>query len=255
MEKPKNPESGQKIQATHTDGEDEEHTAKSASSSSNFEFTLTSDPTNPPKSLTPEEIFDQETYSGLEDLDEDIEPTPDLVDIDYGDESEANAYARSFSNVRSMLTELSCRVGKCVHTRKYSKALSGYGCNCYTKDKANTSKKDSLWFFNSRGRPLDAVDQACRLAYRTYKCFDIDVRNSEITDKEVCKQGIKFKFHMKDGKIICGPVGNPEYKNKPNLNSCKLAACEIERDFSYWGLTGKISLDRLRIRDQRQTKV
>ena len=152
--------------------------------------------------------------------------------------------ARRFGTVRSMLTELSCRVpgGKCQHTRKYLKALAGYGCNCYSSEPTNgvqatrnTNPTNRLWHFESNGKPLDAVDQACKEAFRSYKCFKRDITNNLLTDvSENCTENIGFKFHMNNNKIICGPSRNPEYKfNQDKRHTCKLAACQIERNFSY----------------------
>ena len=71
--------------------------------------------------LSESELFDLETQQGLELLDDStLKSTPDMVDIEYGDEFQGT-FARRFGAVRSMLTELSCRSGTCVHSRKYTR--------------------------------------------------------------------------------------------------------------------------------------
>ena len=185
--------------------------------------------------LSESELFDLETQQGLELLDDStLKSTPDMVDIEYGDEFQGT-FARRFGAVRSMLTELSCRSGTCVHSRKYTKALMDYGCNCYPRGKENLLAYEGLelWHYASRGKPIDEVDKACKQAFVNYKCFDYDRENEEMSDNMTCRAGIPFKFHMKNGEIICGPAKSPNYEKNKEQNQCKLAACQIERAFSY----------------------
>ena len=140
---------------------------------------------------------------------------------------------RSLRIIKNMLSDLSCQAGNCVNHKEFRDALRGYGCNCFSNDPNMEWDGNSIWHFTSRGEPVDEVDDACKEAFKRYKCLEQDFTNGLISDDTICSVGMDFEYFMSDnGEIICGTVDNPEYANQPERNGCKLAACEIERAFS-----------------------
>jgi len=85
----------------------------------------------------------------------------------------------------------------------------------------------------SRGEPVDEVDDACKEAYKRYKCIEADFNAGLISDDSVCGGGMFFEYHINgNNEITCGPESDPNYAADPAANGCKLAACEIEKAFS-----------------------
>lgn len=140
---------------------------------------------------------------------------------------------RGLREIKNMLEELSCAAGQCVSYKGYQRILRDYGCNCFPEDENAEWDGIAIYQFESHGEPVDELDSACKEAYKRYRCFTHDVDNGLLSDATSCMPGMEFEFHMSSNEIICGPPEDPEYALNSDLNGCKLAACEIERAFSY----------------------
>jgi len=140
---------------------------------------------------------------------------------------------RSLRIIKNMLADLSCQAGNCVAHKEFRDALRGYGCNCFSRDPNMEWNGSSIWHFTSRGEPVDEVDDACKEAFKRYKCLEQDFSSGLLSDDSLCSVGMEFEYHMNgNNEITCGPADNPEYAIEPERHGCKLAACQIERAFS-----------------------
>lgn len=145
--------------------------------------------------------------------------------------SEEGGIGRGLKTVKNMLADLSCANGGCVDQKEYQKTLRGYGCNCFSMSANADWEGMAVYHFSSRGEPIDELDNACKEAFKRYKCLEQDFSNGSLTDDTTCMPGMLFEYHINGaGEVVCGPQDNPEYASGDN--GCKLAACEIERAFS-----------------------
>jgi len=147
------------------------------------------------------------------------------------EEETATIGIRGLKTVKNMLVDLSCHAGSCVNHKDYQKTLMDYGCNCFSMAMADDWEGMSVYHFTSRGEPVDDLDSACKEAFKRYKCLEQDFSSGQLSDDDTCSPGMLFDYHLDaNGNIVCGPEDNPEYAS--GNNGCKLAACQIEREFS-----------------------
>lgn len=140
---------------------------------------------------------------------------------------------RSLKMIKSMLTDLSCAAGSCVDSKEYQKVLRDYGCNCFSNNPNMEWDGVAVFHFVSRGEPVDEVDNACKEAFKRYKCLEADFSSGLLTDNSSCSAGMFFEYHISsDNELICGPPSDPNYSSDLSANGCKAAACEIEKAFS-----------------------
>ena len=147
---------------------------------------------------------------------------------------------RHSGQMRQILQTLVCGVdlSNCAYSAgKFYKALRNYGCNCYPDNFIKPAYLDSgTWsHMGANGGSLDWIDRACLRVHDAYKCMMQDFNNGIIqqTTDNGCYLGIGFVYHTdSNGDIVCGPEDNVNYQNNQN-NGCRLAACQIERNFAY----------------------
>lgn len=167
--------------------------------------------------------------------------------------SSAGAYdnsgpqARSSYTVRTMIWNLCLRNDICsaaVHKKLNSKDflafLIDYGCNCYPTSASLPATPDQrkTWYHHTfLGAPIDDLDQACLDTSENYKCMLMDYDNQQIFQdgKHGCYAGQAYNYFFDEdsGMIQCGTKKNPNYSTGKSANDCRLAACQIERDFAY----------------------
>lgn len=96
------------------------------------------------------------------------------------------------------------------NTRKnFSYMLQDYGCHCFPSHKS---------IVGGRGKPKDALDEACRALYRCHKCVDIEAPG-------VCEAEGGYKYQLLAG----GAVGCQSPDKKPE---CKTHQCSCDRAFA-----------------------
>ena len=157
--------------------------------------------------------------------------------------------ARSSYTVRTMIWNLCLRNDICsasVHKKLNSKDflafLIDYGCNCYPSSAALPATPDQrkTWYHHTfLGAPVDDLDQACLDASENYKCMLMDYDNGSIEQdgKHGCYNGQAYNYFIDDNnQVQCGTKKNIDYKQGKSANDCRLAACQIERDFAYRAL-------------------
>lgn len=175
---------------------------------------------------------------------------PRALTVDYishggfspSEQTHANATTltpRHSGQMRQILLTLVCgNDPTCPYSAgKFYKALHNYGCNCYPDNfvKQSAIENDQWSHMGANGKPLDWIDRACLDVHDAYRCMLDDYNNGLIVqDTEFgCYEGMGFVYHTDaSGDIICGPESNPNYANN-NKNGCRLAACQIERNFAY----------------------
>lgn len=95
--------------------------------------------------------------------------------------------------------------------KNFAYMLQGYGCHCFPNGKASVGGK---------GKPVDALDEACRALYRCHKCVDIE--NPENTC-DLDNGGYKYQLNA-GGAIGCAtPEKTPQ---------CKSDQCSCDRKFA-----------------------
>ena len=128
--------------------------------------------------------------------------------------------------------------------------LRNFSCNCFPEnfdsEPLTSSTSQKSWHMGKNGRPLNELDQACMRLRDAYTCITFDYENSLFQDpipnssnnKELCGRYTAYEFHINSvtKEIVCGPSNDVEYisitNNNAIENSCKLAACQIERKFA-----------------------
>jgi len=96
------------------------------------------------------------------------------------------------------------------NTRKnFSYMLQDYGCHCFPNHKSISG---------GRGKPKDALDEACRALYRCHKCVDIE-------SPGVCEADGGYKYQLKSA----GDIGCTASDKFPD---CKTQQCQCDREFA-----------------------
>lgn len=153
---------------------------------------------------------------------------------------EALFTARHSGQMRQIIQTLVCGENQenCAHSAgKFYKALKNYGCNCYPDNYIKTDLDTTGTFshMGANGASLDWIDRACLRVHDAYKCMIQDYNSGIIlqTTENGCYPGIGFVYHTdSNGDIVCGTEDNVDYAANDN-NGCRLAACQIERNFAY----------------------
>lgn len=94
--------------------------------------------------------------------------------------------------------------------KNFAYMLQGYGCHCFPAQKSTVGGK---------GKPVDALDEACRALYRCHKCVDIE--SPGVCDLD--NGGYKYQLNA-GGDIGCAtPDKTPQ---------CKSDQCSCDRHFA-----------------------
>jgi hypothetical protein len=111
------------------------------------------------------------------------------------------------------------------------KSFKNYGCNCFTDNSLHYRDDGSSYRTPQiSGRPIDDVDGLCYNLNKRFHCFNVDRINGDIED--TCDYSTLYKYFIDDeGKIQCGKNKNKLYSNTGD--SCRLALCEMEKEFAY----------------------
>jgi len=96
------------------------------------------------------------------------------------------------------------------NTRKnFSYMLQDYGCHCFPNHKS---------IAGGRGKPKDALDEACRALYRCHKCVDIESPGE-------CDFDGGYKYTLKaNGDVGCSA--------SDKFPECKTHQCQCDREFA-----------------------
>lgn len=94
--------------------------------------------------------------------------------------------------------------------KNFSYMLQGYGCHCFPNNKSTVGGK---------GKPVDALDEACRALYRCHKCVDIESPG----ECDVDNGG--YKYQLNDN----GAIGCASTDKAPQ---CKEDQCSCDRKFA-----------------------
>jgi len=159
------------------------------------------------------------------------------------DDDEESGDMKSIIKTRSMVHALVCPDGifsenqlcagydKRTFMWHLKRAFRNYGCNCFT-DNSLHYRDDGTSYRTPQvsGKPIDDVDGICYNLNKRFHCFNVDRINGDVED--TCDYGTLYKYFVDDeGEIQCGKNKNKLYKNTGD--SCRLALCEMEKEFAY----------------------
>jgi len=164
-----------------------------------------------------------------------------------GKENACQGPDRRFGRTKSMIYTLvcpddensanpACAIDAKGHTftKRLNGALRNYGCNCYSSNKKQRNHNGKLAFApGQNGKPIDALDKACHTLAKRFNCFNIDQFVGDIS--EDCHAFTAYTYHVdENGELVCGGKRNPNYEEKGDIwgNTCRLALCEMEREFA-----------------------